>query len=93
MVNTIRLLESVGNYTKIVFGNESPLIYSSLIGLEKRLPGTLFFRANRSQLINVQAIQTVEPWFSDSLKITLTSGEVIEMSRRQSLLFQERMKL
>ena len=92
-IREIRLLESEGNYTRVHFADEKPMIYRSLNALEVRLPGTLFFRANRSQIINVTLIETIENWFSGNLKARLRGGGEVEMSRRQAALFRERASL
>ena len=92
-IREIRLLESEGNYTRVHFADKKPLIYRSLNALEERLPGTLFFRANRSQIINVTLIENIENWFSGNLKTHLRGGGEAEMSRRQAALFRERASL
>jgi two-component system, LytTR family, response regulator len=92
-VREIRLLESEGNYTRVHFADKKPLIYRSLTALEERLPAALFFRANRSQIVNVTLIDTMENWFSGNLKARLRGGDEIEMSRRQAALFRERASL
>jgi two-component system LytT family response regulator len=92
-VSDIHLIESEGNYSKIHFDKEALLIHRSLSFVEERLPIDLFFRANRGQLINLEAIATIEPWFSNSLRATLTEGTVVEFSRRASLAFRETREL
>jgi two-component system LytT family response regulator len=89
----IRLLESEGNYTRVHFGAEKPLIYRSLGGLEERLPQGMFLRANRSQILNVTFIEKLENWFSGNLKARLRGGAEVEISRRQSQLFRARTSL
>lgn len=80
----IRLFESVGNYSRVFFSDEKPLILRSLNSLEKRLDEQLFFRANRKHLVNLRHVTKVEPWFSGGMLMTLTDGQQIEVSRRQS---------
>jgi two-component system LytT family response regulator len=80
----IRLFESVGNYSRVFFDDHKPLILRSLNALEKRLDERLFFRANRKHLVNLHHIAKVEPWFSSGLLLTLTDGQQVEVSRRQS---------
>ncbi len=92
-VRDIRLLESEGNYTRIHFADKKPLLYRSLNALEERLPGAFFFRANRSQIINVTLIENIENWFSGNLKARLRGGGEVEMSRRQAALFRDRASL
>lgn len=89
-VRDIRLLESAGNHTILHFGKDRATLYRTLNSMEARLPGSLFLRANRSQILNLHNIAEVVPWFSGSLKVRLQSGEEIELSRRQSQVFRER---
>ena len=92
-VNSIRLLEAEGNHTRVYFQQEKPLLYRTLVSMETRLPKKLFIRANRSQLVNVNFIETVGAWFSGSLKVALREGPEVEFSRRQAQLFRERLSL
>lgn len=80
----IRLFESVGNYVRVYFGSNQPLIHKSLSALEAILDENIFYRVNRQQMINLTYVEKVDTWFSDTLKITLRTGEEIEVSRRQS---------
>jgi two-component system, LytTR family, response regulator len=86
-VDAIRLLESVGNYTKVFFGSEAPMIYRSLAALEVRLPAPPFFRANRSQMINTKYIENLEDYFAGGICVTLLKGEKIDISRRRAVEF------
>ena len=92
-VKRIRLLEGEDNHTRVFFDGEKPMLYRTLVSMEERLPETLFFRANRSQLVNRLFVQKVEPWFSGTLKATLTDGTEVEFSRRQAQVFREKMGL
>jgi two-component system, LytTR family, response regulator len=89
----IRLIESEGNYSRIHFGKEALVIHRSLSSIEERLPVELFFRANRAQILNLEAIVSIEPWFSNSLRATLSDGTFVEFSRRASLAFRETREL
>jgi len=92
-IGEISLLEIEGNYTRVHFGKEKPLLYKSLNQLEEKLPEDIFFRANRQQIVNTDTIKTVVPWFNGKLKLTLDNGEEVEVSRRQSYIFKDRMSL
>ncbi len=92
-VRSLRLLEADGNHTRLHFGTEKPLLYRTLGAMEARLPATLFLRANRSQLVNLSCIESVDPWFSGSVKVRLRGGPEVEFSRRQAQLFRERTSL
>lgn len=89
----VRLFESVGNYAKVYFGSNKPLILKSLNALEDRLDERIFFRANRKHIINMRMIEKVEPYFNGGLLIDLKAGEKIEVSRRQAVKFKEMMSL
>ncbi len=89
----VRMLESEGNYVRVRFGDNKPLVLRSLNNLEKRLDPLVFFRANRKQMINLAWVDKVEPWFSGGINCTLSTGEVVEVSRRQTLRFKELMSL
>jgi two-component system, LytTR family, response regulator len=92
-VSKIRLLESEGNYTRVRFENQSPLIYRSLSTLEQRLPAEDFFRINRQQVANLHFIEKIETWFSHGLKIWLKGGEECEVSRRAARAFRQKLSL
>ena len=92
-LNEIRLFESVGNYAKVYFGSNKPLILKSLNSLEDRLDDKVFFRANRKHIINMRWIEKIEPYFNGGLLLELKGGEKIEVSRRQTVKFKEMMSL
>lgn len=89
----VRLFESVGNYTKVYFGSNKPLILKSLNALEERLDEKVFFRANRKYIINLRKIEKIESYFNGGLLVDLADGEKIEVSRRQAVKFKEMMSL
>jgi two-component system LytT family response regulator len=89
----VRLFESVGNYAKVFFGPNKPLILKSLNALEERLDEKVFFRANRKHIVNLRMIDKIEPYFNGGLLLELKGGEKIEVSRRQTVKFKEMMSL
>ncbi|TAD91714.1 MAG: response regulator [Bacteroidetes bacterium] len=89
----IRLFESVGNYAKVFFGNNKPLILKSLNALEERLDEKVFFRANRKHIVNLRMVEKVESYFNGGLLLDLKGGDKIEVSRRQTVKFKEMMSL
>ncbi len=92
-LSDVRLFESVGNYAKVFFGTNKPLILKSLNALEERLDPKFFFRANRKHIINLHLIEKVESYFNGGLLLELKGGEKIEVSRRQTVKFKEMMSL
>jgi len=92
-LSDIRLFESVGNYAKVYFGPNKPLILKSLNALEERLDEKVFFRANRKHIVNLRLIERIEPYFNGGLLLEMKGGEKIEVSRRQTVKFKEMMSL
>jgi two-component system, LytTR family, response regulator len=90
----VRYFESMGNYVRLHFDDQKPMILKSLNSLEDRLDPKMFFRSNRKHIINLNFVEKIEPWFSGGLLVTLTgSSEKIEISRRQAIKFKEIMSL
>lgn len=80
----IRIFESKGNYTQIFFDKNSPLVLKSLQHVENTLDIQQFIRVNRQQIVGVKFIAHVAETLGGQMKLTLTSGETIEVSRRQA---------
>jgi two-component system LytT family response regulator len=80
----ILLLESEGNYTRLYFGTERPLIPRSLTAIEGRLDPAMFFRAGRKHILNLEWIDRVAEGVSGNLVVTLRGGQAVDMSRRSS---------
>lgn len=89
----IFLLESEGNYTRVHFGAERPLIRRSLNALEEQLDPATFFRAGRKEVINLKWIDRVDLSVAGGLIVTLRGGRTVEMSRRQSARLREILSL
>jgi two-component system LytT family response regulator len=92
-VTDIFLLESEGNYTRLYFANERPLILRSLAALQDRLDPAVFFRAGRRHIINLKLVERVDPAIGGNLLVILRGGATVEMSRRQSARFREALSL
>ncbi|MCG8389617.1 MAG: response regulator [Cytophagales bacterium] len=87
----VRLFEVDGNYTKLYFDDQKPMIPRTLNYLESRLDPKTFFRANRQQVINLRWVDRIEPWFSGSIKIFMKGGHEVDVSRRQTQRFKDLM--
>ncbi|OFZ15624.1 MAG: DNA-binding response regulator [Bacteroidetes bacterium RIFCSPHIGHO2_02_FULL_44_7] len=85
----VRMLESDGNYVKVYFHANRPLILRSLNSFEDKLDPEHFFRANRKFIINLNWIEKVDNWFNGGLQVELKSGDKVEISRRQAIRFKE----
>jgi two-component system LytT family response regulator len=92
-LSEVRLFESEGNYVRVYFDNNRPLILRSLNSLEMRLNEKQFFRASRRHMINLSYVTSVEPWFNGGLNVKMKDGREIEISRRQAVRLKEMMSL
>lgn len=92
-IGDVRYIEAIGNYSRIFFSTHSPMHYSSLQKIEKRLNPKQFFRINRQQLVNLQCVTAIEPWVTGGLQVTLSCGKTLEVSRRQTNSFKQLMSL
>ncbi|MCS6973312.1 MAG: LytTR family DNA-binding domain-containing protein [Cyclobacteriaceae bacterium] len=89
----IRLFESDGNYIKVYFDGNRPMIHKSLNALDEKLDERAFFRASRKHIINLSWVEGIEPWFNGGLMVKLRGGDKVEVSRRQAARFKEMMSL
>lgn len=89
----IRLFESDGNYIKVYFDSNRPMIHKSLNALDEKLDERAFFRASRKHIINLSWVESIEPWFNGGLMVKLKGGDKVEVSRRQAAKFKDMMSL
>ena len=87
-VQDIRLFESDGNYTRVYFERQQPLMLRSLNQLEEKLDPDRFFRANRRHIVNLDFIEQVEPNEAGGLDLTLRDQLQVEVSRRRAPQFK-----
>lgn len=92
-LSNIRLFESDGNYIKVYFDNNKPMIHKSLNALDEKLDSRSFFRASRKHIVNLSWVEGIEPWFNGGLMVKLKGGDKVEVSRRQAAKFKEMMSL
>ena len=84
----VSVFSAEGNYVRLRWGTERPLLGRSLASLEEKLDPQRFFRANRSQIVNLDFIQQLELGEGGRLHVQLRDGPEIEISRRQARLFR-----
>jgi two-component system LytT family response regulator len=92
-LTNIRLFESDGNYIKVYFDGNRPMIHKSLNALDEKLDERAFFRASRKHIINLSWVESIEPWFNGGLMVKLKGGDKVEVSRRQAAKFKDMMSL
>jgi len=89
----VRLFESDGNYIKVYFDANRPMIHKSLNALDEKLDERAFFRASRKHIVNLSWVEGIEPWFNGGLMVRLRGGDKVEVSRRQAAKFKDMMSL
>ena len=65
-------------------GDMSYPIRRALAELESRLDPSVFFRAHRSVIVNLDRVEQVVPWFKGSHKLRLTTGAEVDLSRARA---------
>ncbi len=87
-LSNIYLIESFDNYSRLYFEDKMACLKRSLNQWEEILDPILFFRINRTQIINIQHIQQVNYLSKGKLQVRLKTGELLDVSTRQSVKFK-----
>jgi two-component system LytT family response regulator len=86
----VSVFSAEGNYVRMQWGEERPLLGRSLAALESKLDPQRFFRANRQQIINMEFVRSVDMGVGGRLHVQLDDGREVQISRRQARQFRER---
>lgn len=89
-LDEIYLIESLENYTRLFFQDKKALQRRSLRQWEELLDENIFFRINRTEIINIKFIQAINTTDSGRLEVKLKTGELLEVSNRQSVKFKNK---
>jgi two-component system LytT family response regulator len=81
-VERIDRVEAAKNYVRIHAGADAYLLRGTIDGLQRRLDPTRFLRVNRSQLVNIDSIKELQPWFHGEYRIILKDGTELMWTRR-----------
>ena len=74
-------IEAEGNYVRIHFGKGSSLLRETLSHLASQLDPRKFPRIHRSQIVNIDRIQELQPWSHRDYRIILRNGTQLALSR------------
>ena len=69
--------------------NEAYQTNGSLSKIETRLPTDIFIKTHRSFILNTTKIQEIQPWFNNTLQVTLDNGLKVPVSRSYVKPFKE----
>ncbi len=89
----IVLFESEGNYTRVFFEQNRPLMLRSLNQLEAKLDPSKFMRISRRQIVNLGFVENIAPGLTGGLTLTLPHQLKVTMSRRRAALFKQMNRL
>ncbi|HZX29132.1 MAG TPA: LytTR family DNA-binding domain-containing protein [Telluria sp.] len=92
-LDSIRLFESEGNYTRVYFEDERPLLLRSLNALEARLDPACFMRVSRRHIVNMAFVTSVGSAPGGGMALVLSGGERVAMSRRRAAVFRQASRL
>lgn len=75
-------LAADGNYVKVHTPSGVHLLRETLTALEARLDPERFARIHRSEIVNLDAVKEIQPYFHGDLVVVLRNGEQLRLSRR-----------
>lgn len=81
-VDQICWIEAAKNYVNIHVSDKAYLLRGTIDGLHKKLDPNRFIRVNRSQIVNIDGIKELQPWFHGEYRIILKDGTEMMWSRR-----------
>jgi two-component system LytT family response regulator len=80
-VEDIDYVEAADNYVNLRVGKESHMMRETMSSLEGRLPPEKFMRISRSNIVNVDRIQELQPMFHGEYVVVLKNGTKLTLSR------------
>jgi two-component system LytT family response regulator len=88
-IGDVLRLSAAGNYVELHTSSRRHLVRAALSRLAQRLDPAEFLRVHRSHLVRASAIAEVAPWAHGDLRLTLTDGSELMLSRRYRNLLPE----
>jgi len=81
-VGEIDLIRADGNYLTFLSKGKEYRRRGTLREIEERLDPAQFVRLNRSEIVRLEAIRELQPWFHGDARVILKDGSVLTWSRR-----------
>lgn len=78
----VDLIEAARNYVCLTAGGVTYTLRSTLGALAGRLDPRHFLQLNRSQIVRLDAVRELQPWFHGDCKVLLKDGRELMWSRR-----------
>jgi two-component system LytT family response regulator len=92
-VDEVLYFEADGSYVKVHTAGRTHLIRERMAGLEERLPRDRFCRIHRSTIVNLDAIEALEPTDPGDVVARLNTGARLRVSRRRRGKLEARLRL
>jgi two-component system LytT family response regulator len=89
----IIMLEADGNDTVVYLLGKEVMVRGSISKIEAELDSSIFFRADRSHIINLELVKKFEVAQSNRFVFTMEGGRQITLSRKQNSLFKREKRL
>ncbi len=83
-IEDIVWIEADNQYVKVHLKTASHLMRQSLNYLDEHLDPTIFYRTHRSAIVNVNRIESIEPYFKGDYHIRLDNGIIVKLSRHRT---------
>jgi two-component system LytT family response regulator len=87
-VDDIDWIEADDYYSKLHIGGRTYLIRETMGSLETRLDPARFARVHRSAIVNLDRVQTLQPYFRGAHVLTLRDGTRLTLSRSRRASFE-----
>lgn len=81
-VETIDVIRADGNYVELLTSRGELRRRTTLAALAERLDPGKFLRINRSEIVRLDAVKELQPWFHGDYRILLENGDELTWSRR-----------
>lgn len=81
-VERIDRVEADRNYVRLHSGATAFTLRGSLTSLAERLDPEKFLRINRSEIVRLDAVKELQPWFHGDYRIVMGDGTTLMWSRR-----------
>jgi len=80
-VDDLDWIEAEGNYVRLHAGKDSYLLRSTIGNVEKTLDPSRFARIHRSQIVNLDRIVELRPWWHGEYRVLLRDGTQLTLTR------------
>jgi two-component system LytT family response regulator len=81
-VERIDRMEADRNYVRLHAGGSTYVVRGSIGAMAERLDPDRFLRINRSEIVRLDAVKELHPWFHGDYRVVMHDGAVLMWSRR-----------